>query len=291
MMPGRFAAGLLILAGLAGPLQAQAWVGQLPGTPLTARTAGLGGASAAMIGYAGSVFTNPAGLAPIRVTSVEATYGKPEPKTQYLMGAVAARVGEFNIGGGFRYLQFEPGDAQRDNVEAVTSLVTRVRGVALGTSGHYYSIEDSSGAVRRVLSTDAAVTVAFFEIAALAFSVQNVGRIRSGGSVLDVPTVVHLGFSLNLVDSYSNGRLLATIERVWVDGDGMNRVGLEGGAVFYGVGLVARIGVGSRLPGSAFANPSLGGTIVLGRGAGIDYAYLDRRDRRPLHLVGVRFTL
>lgn len=290
-MRGRRALGLLVLTGLAGPLQGQTWVSQLPGTPLTARTAGLGGASAAMIGYAGSVFTNPAGLAPIHVTSVEATYGKPEPKTHYLMGAVAARVGALNIGGGFRYLQFEPGAAQHNNLEAVTSLVTRVRGVALGASGHYYSIEDSSGAVRRVLSTDAAATVAFFEIAALAFSVQNIGRIRSGGPVLEVPSIFRLGFSLNLIDSYSNGRLLATIERVWVDGDGLNRVGLEGGAVFYGLGLVARIGVGSQLPGSPLSNPSFGGTIILGRGAGIDYAYLDRRGLRPLHLVGLRFTL
>ncbi|MEK6687983.1 MAG: hypothetical protein AABZ01_05915, partial [Gemmatimonadota bacterium] len=103
-MRGRSALGLLVLTGLAGPLQGQAWVSQLPGIPLTARTAGLGGSSAAMIGYAGSVFANPAGLAPIRVTSVEATFGKPEPKTQYMLGAVAARVGQLKIGGGFRYL-------------------------------------------------------------------------------------------------------------------------------------------------------------------------------------------
>ena len=47
----------------------------------------------------------------------------------------------------------------------------------------------------------------------------------------------------------------------------------------------------SQPSGSPFRNPSFGGSIILGRGAGIDYAYLDRRDRRPLHLVGLRFTL
>lgn len=282
---------VLVCTGLAGPLRGQSWAPALTAIPVTARTAGLGGASSAVIGYAGSIFANPAGLAPIKLTSVEASYGQPDARTHYLMGALAARVGALNLGGGFRYLRFEPGQAYQDNLEAVASVVTRIRGVALGVSSHYWSMEDSTGVVRRTLAADLAMTVAFFDIAALAFSVQNIGRAGLGGPVVDLPSTFRIGFSLNLIDSYSNGRLLATVEQLWVDGDPVTRVGLEGGAVLSGVGLVARIGTGSQRADSPFSNPSIGGTIVLGRGAGLDYGYLDRRDQGPLHLVGLRFTL
>lgn len=289
--------GLVLLAALAGAalppgLAGQSvWTTQLPGTPMTARTAGLGGATAAMIGYAGSVFTNPAGLAPIKVTSVEATYGQPQSNTHYAMGAVAARIGQLNVGGGARYLRLEAGDPQESNLEAVATLVTRVRGIALGLSAHYYDIVDTTGDIRRTVTSDAAVTVAFFDIAALAVSAQGIGRTPLGSSTVDLPFTLRLGFSLNLIDSYSNGRLLATVERIWIDGDGMTRAGLEGGAVLGGVGLVARIGTGGYPAGSPYNNPSIGGTVVLGRGAGLDYAYLDRRRDGPIHLVGLRFTL
>jgi hypothetical protein len=124
---------------------------------------------------------------------------------------------------------------------------------------------------------------------ALAFSIRNLGEWRVSGEQLDLPTRSAIGFSLNLVDTYSNWRLLAAIERSWADGDGATHFGLEGGAVFYGIGVVARVGSGGHPGGGPFSNGTFGGSLVLGRGA-LDYAYLDRPGRHPLHLFGLRWT-
>lgn len=261
--------------------------------PASVRTAGLAGAGVAMTGYAGSVFNNPSGLAPIRSLSLEASVAPLPDRSTYLMGAAAVRVGHYNVGGGYQYLRFPKGGPIYDNFSWVGTGVYRKGGIALGTSAKYVSVEDSSGIITRSATTDVGATVAFFDIAALALAVHNLGdwSVSNGGLVL--PQSWHLGFSFNLLDTYSNGRLLATIETVWAEGQRRRTVlGLEAGAVFAGMGVVARIGHGEQ-PGDVagtLSRTSYGGSLVLGR-ARVDYAYQKQTPfGRQVHLVGVRWT-
>lgn len=133
--------------------------------------------------------------------------------------------------------------------------------------------------------------VAFFDIAGLALSFENLGRTSLSGDRLALPARTHLGFSLNLIDTYSNGRLVGLIETVWTEGEPRRTIlGLEGGAVLHGIGLVARLGHGAAPAGSGIGSTTYGGSVVLGR-ARIDYAYQNRSAiGRSVHLVGVHWT-
>ncbi|HSR15989.1 MAG TPA: hypothetical protein VLL51_09565 [Gemmatimonadales bacterium] len=293
-MPVRTSCRLLLVLGLALghddlASQAEPPVTLLPAAPVSARNASLAGAATAMIGYAGSVFTNPSGIAPIRIMSLEGGFARLSDSTTYLMGAAAVRLGPVNVGAGARYLRFDAGHALYDNLETVLAGVARIHGIALGVAGNYFAIEDSAGRYTRSVTTDASLTVAFFDIAALALSVQNIGTIPVSGESIDLPGSVRLGFSLNLIDTYSNWRLLATVEQVWSEGDARTLFGLEGGAVFYGVGLVGRFGAGAQPAGSPYSSPAWGASLVLGRGA-VDYAYARRPGLKPVHLIGLRLT-
>ena len=246
-----------------------------------------------MTGYAGSVFNNPSGLAPIRSLSLEAAFARLPDRSTYTMGAAAVRVGDFNLGGGYQYLRFPKGGPVFDNFTWVGTTVYRRGGISFGSSAKYVSLEDSAGAIKRSVSTDLGTTVALFDIAALALSVHNLGDWTVSGGGVALPRSWHLGFSFNLLDTFSNGRLLATVETVWTQRQRRRTVfGLEAGAVFAGVGLVARVGHGGQ-PGDisgTLSKTTYGGSVVLGR-ARVDYAY---QDRSPLgnqvHLFGVRWT-
>jgi hypothetical protein len=261
--------------------------------PATVRSAGLAGAGVAMIGYAGSVFNNPSGLAPIRALSVEATIARLPDRSTYLMGAGAVRVRRFNLGAGYQYLRFPGGGAIYDNLSWVATGVYRRGGIALGASAKYVSLEDSAGTITRSMTTDIGATVALFDIAALALSVRNLGDWSISNAGLELPRSWHLGFSLNLLDTYSNGRLLATVETGSAQGQPRRTVlGLEAGAVLYGLGLIGRIGHGGQ-PGEvhqALSRTTYGGSVVAGT-ARLDYAY---QRRSPLgqnvHLFGIRWT-
>lgn len=289
MRPGLAWALVVTLApGLAA--QEAAPVPALPGLPASVRSAGLAGISVALPGDAAVVFTNPSAIGPIRRLAVEASYARLPDERWYTTGAAALRVGQFSAGGGFRYLRFPDASEVTDNLQWVGALSARIRGVHLGMAANYVSVEDSSGTVFRTLTEDVGVTVAFFDIAAAALSFENVGRTTLTGPRLSLPSSTHLGFSLNLIDTYSNGRLLAVVETTWSEGDRRTVVGLEGGAVFGGVGLVARIGHGGQPRGDAVSKTSYGGSVVLGR-ARLDYAYQPRSAiGRSVHLFGAHWT-
>jgi hypothetical protein len=261
--------------------------------PANVRSAGLAGAGVAMTGYAGSVFNNPSALAPIRRLSLEASLARLPDRSTYTMGAAAVRVGDFNLGGGYRYLRFAKGGPSYDNLSWVGTGVYRRGGISLGTSAKYLSLEDSAGAISRSITSDVGATVALFDIAALALAVDNLGggSISNGG--LRLPRSWHLGFSFNLLDTYSNGRLLATVETVWAEQRRRRTVlGLEAGAVFAGVGVVARIGHGAQ-PGDfdrTLSKTAYGASVVLGQFRA-DYAYQERSVLgRDVHLFGIRWT-
>jgi hypothetical protein len=289
----RPALGVWWLPLLAASLRAQAAppLPALPYLPASVRVAGFAGAGVALPGYAASVFDNPSAIGPIRTLSLEAAYAQLPDDSWYTTGAGAARAGAFNLGGGYRYLSYRDGGPVRNNLSWVAAGVYRLKGVALGGSAKYVSLEDSLGSVYRTLTSDAGVTLAFFDIAAIGLAFQNLGHYSLSGPALLLPSSTHLGFSLNLIDTYSNGRLLVTTETIWTSGEGGRTIfGLEGGLVFGGVGVVGRIGTGPQPAGSQAGNTSYGASLVVSR-ARLDYAFQPHSAvGRDVHLIGVRWT-
>jgi hypothetical protein len=292
-MVGRSGAFFL---GLGLPLTLSAQAGPTPvilGFPSSVQAAGLAGAGVGLPGYAGALFVNPAGIAPIRVLSLEAGFARTTDRSTYAMAAAASRIGKFNFGVGGRYLLFPVSSATVDNLSWVGTAVYRHGGIAFGVSGKYVSVEERSGPITRSLTSDLAVQVAVFDIAALALSAQNLGQTRVSGDGLNLPEALHVGFSVNLLDTFSNGRMLATIESVWSERDrGRTVVGLELGAVVSGLGIVGRVGSGRQpgLAGGLLSNTTFGASLLLGR-ARLDYAYQHRSALgRNIHLAGVRWT-
>lgn len=289
-----------LLAGLAvagsAPAVAQQPARPVPvilGFPSSVQAAGLAGAGVALPGYAGAIFVNPAGIAPIRVLSLEAGFSPTPDRSTYFMAAGATRLGRFNFGAGGRYLRFPSTSPTLDNLSWVGALVYRRGGIALGGAGKYVSVEDRSGVITRSVTSDLALQVAFFDIAAVAVSGRNLGEVELSGDGFDLPETLSAGFSINLLDTYSSGRLLFTLEASWADHDRRRTVaGLEVGAVLYGIGVVARGGSGSQpgLAGGLLSNTTFGGSVILGR-ARIDYAYQHRSALgRNVHLFGGRWT-
>jgi hypothetical protein len=294
VLPVLILSAVAALPGADGSLQAQARPRPVVlSYPANVRSAGLAGAGAAMLGYAGSVFNNPSGLAPIRALSLEGSFARLPDRSTYVMSAAAVRAGQFNLGGGVQYLRLAADEPVYDNLSVAGAAVYRRGGISLGAAGKYVSLEDSAGAVSRAVTTDLSATVAFFDIAAVALSVQNVGDWTVTSPGLDLPRSTHLGFSFNVLDSYSNGRLLLAVETVWRQGQERRTViGLEGGVVFYGVGLVARVGTGGEpgTPIKPLSSTTYGGSVVGGQ-ARFDYAYQKRSALgRGVHLFGVRWT-
>jgi hypothetical protein len=260
--------------------------------PASARYAALGGAGTALNGDAGAVFSNPAGLATIKHAAIEAAFQRYPDGTLETMGAGAVRLLQFDLGGGYHYVKFTDTSAVRDNVEWVGSLVYRFGAIALGSSAKYVSLEDSSSQVSRALTADVGLELAVFDILALGVSVHNLGDHRISGSPLRLPNSTNFGFTFNFVDPQSNARLLGTVEAVWAEGQPRRTVvGLEAGAVFYGVGVVVRGGYGEQAAGSGHKKASFGGGVVLGR-LGVDYAYQQRTTLGDqVHRIGARWTL
>jgi hypothetical protein len=291
--------GALLAAGIPAELGAQTsgsparLTPVIMGFPSSVQAAGLAGAGVALPGYAGALFVNPAGLAPIRVLSIEAGFSRRPDHSTYAMLAAATRAGRFNLGLGARYLLFSADSSTYDNLSWVGAGVYRWGGIALGASTKYVSVEQRNGPITRSLTGDLALQVAFFDIGAVALSAQNLAARRLSGSGLQLPSSLHLGVSLNLLDTYSNGRLLATVESVWSAGEhGRTVFGLEAGAAVSGIGLVGRVGTGRQpgLAGGLLSPTTFGGSILIGR-ARLDYAFQHRSALgRNVHLVGARWT-
>lgn len=282
---------LLVAGGAPGAAGQSRPVTVVHELPASVRVAGLAGAGVANIGYAGTVFENPSGLAPIRTLSFEAALARPPAGATYGMAAVAARVGTFNLGGGAQYYRYRGGGPVRDNVLSVGAVTWRRGGLALGGGLKYLSVEDSSGTIDRTVVRDLGVTVALFDVAAMGLSWQNYGATALQGQPIAIPGSFHLGFAVNLIDTYDSGRLLALVETTWTSGEPRRTIlGLEGGAVISGLGLIARVGHGAQASSTGYSRTAFGGGLVLGA-ARIDYAYRgSATGGRPTHLFGVRWT-
>jgi len=310
-MGGRAAVALAVIVllpiGPSAHLTAQTEGSVLTVLPGSTRSAGLGGAGAALVGDAGAMFANPAGIATIRHLSIEGSY---EP---YLAGsavstaALALRVRRWTWGFGAQALDYgseaeivpDPATGGRRGMPtgasfhpyealATTSLVYRRGFAALGVTAKY-NRQQIGSAVSDAWAGDVGMAIAVFDIMAIGVSVQNLGGDLGNGALL--PRRTRAGLTLNYTDPQGTFRLLTTLEGMWTRNRSAVLVqGIEGGIVTGGVGLVGRVGYATRATVTDASRMTFGGGIVLGRLA-MDYAF-QAYDALGggTHRVGLRWT-
>ncbi len=266
-------------AFLVSSLAAQSALATFPGST---RSAGLGGAGAALVGDAGAIFANPAALATVHRIAVEGSYAQYLGATTFGAAALAVRLGRFDWGVGAQSL----GTASFASADllGVSSLVFRAGVVAAGGSAKY--ARQTVGGVRAgAWAGDAGLAIAVFDIMALGVSVQNIG----GGA--DLPRRTRAGFTMNYVDPQGAHRLLTTVEGQWPeDGPAFVVLGVEAGVVTRGLGLIGRVGYAGHSVTTAASPFSFGGTVELGR-LRLDYAYRAfEAAGNDMHRFGLRWA-
>lgn len=295
---------LLLLAPVPASAIAQADSSVIPlllSQPASVRSAALNGAGAALVGDAGAVFTNPAGLATLANVALEGAYRTAPGQGSVASGALAIRLRQFDLGVGVQRFDFGPdpttylGSAgaapAASELLAVGSLVYRFGLIALG--GSVKRVRRRVGtADSRAYSADGGLAIAFFDIMALAFVVQNIGDNWEPNSPLTLPRLTRFGFTMNYVDPQEEFRLLSTLEVQWPEAEGSRLVlGGEAGIVLGGVGLIGRVAWASRPLAPGRSQGTFGATLAFAR-LNIDYAYqqTDVLDRSA-HRLGARLTL
>jgi hypothetical protein len=267
--------------------------------PGSVRGAGLHGAGAALVGDAGSVFSNPVGLATLRHIGLEGTYGSMPFNGRLATGAIGWRLAQFDVGGGIAYATGDSvpgfglsrGSAGRPyEALGVGSLVYRFGLFAVGGS-----IKElrrcSEGTEERGRSGDLGVALAFFDIMAMGFAVQNVGGNWYPQSTIAMPRLTRWGFTMNYSDPEETFRLMSTVEVQWPEGAASRWIlGGEAGAVVYGVGVLGRAAFKTR---TVTGEPAftVGASLALSR-LRLDYAYeAQQQIGPPEHRLGLRLTL
>src|SRR5205809_6206795 len=224
------------------PLTAQSERSVLTDLPGSTRAAGLRGAGAALVGDAGAVFSNPAGIATIRHLSFEGAYQRSADGTTVGSGALALRAGRLSWGFGAAALDTSGVLPRATNGLGISSLVVRTSLIALGTSVKYVR-EPLAGGTADAWAGDVGIALAVFDLMAFGASAQNLGGDLGGG--VRLPRRSRAGLTLNYVDPQGAYRLLTTLEGQWPSG-GAGAAFLiawvEGGVVVHGTGIVARVG-------------------------------------------------
>ncbi len=298
----RLAAAALVALAPA-PLAAQATgttAGALLDIPATARLLGLGGAYTAVLGDEGSVFANPAGLAPIRRLALGTSYQRYLFDAYLASGAAVLRLGDFHLGAGFQLLNFgqdtvyRPDPAfggQRGIADPTGAMVGAYDAVATGAIAYrsgmlsvgasvkylkeHVSIPDTALYDATGIAYDVGAAAALFDIAAVGVVVQNLGPdlTTSTGTPAPLPRTVRAGLSLNLVDPQGVPRLLFVADWVSPRGSGSYwNIGVEGGVVSAGVGLLGRFGVSAGRPAGGRSAVVFGGSVVY-HALRLDYGY------------------
>ncbi len=272
--------------------------------PASIRSAGFNGAGVALVGNAGAIFYNPAGLATIRHVAVEGALQSGPFAGELSTAAIGWRLRQFDLGFGVNYFDFDnspgptggftspagtPVDARE--LLAVGSLVYRFGLIAIGGSGKWVSRE-IAGVSETGYSADFGMAIAIFDIMAIGFSVQNIGGNWSNSSNIRMSRLSRFGFTMNYVDPQGTFRLLSTIEWQWLAGLRQRFVlGGEGGIVVSGVGVVGRVGYGTRPEPTTRAAVTYGASLELGA-MDVDFAY-DPNDlfNDPSRRIGVRIAI
>jgi len=299
-IPGPASLSVVCLLVAPGPLGAQSSPPTILSLPGSVRSAGLHGAGAALVGDAGAVFANPAGIATLRHIALEGTYRRTRFNAMAGTAAVGWRLSQFDVGLGLAYvggdsiplvdLRGGPGGGPYEAM-GVGSLVYRFGLIALGGSIREM-LRSAAGGEERGRSGDLGIALAVFDIMAIGFSMQNVGGNWRTQAVLPMPRLTRWGFTMNYADPQETFRLLTTLEAQWPEGQPSHWIlGGEVGAVVYGVGLLGRAAYQTRTAGTAEPAVTLGGSAALGR-LRLDYAYAARDAvGAPAHRLGLRMTL
>jgi hypothetical protein len=288
----------LLLVGAAGARAQGTTGGVLMDMPATARSMALGGASAALLGDAGSVFGNPAGLALVKGTALSVSYERYLVDSWLASAAVAVRIAKFDLGFGVHILDFGSDSAYvpdpafgGDRGLATGATIGAYDALGVGTLTYRHgllSMGVSFKALREHVGTagapsdnataygaDVGIAAAFFDIAALGVVVQNLGGAAPGGTLAraPLPRTTRVGFTINFIDPQGTARLLATTEWVAPAADHHYWIfGFEGGVVSRGVGLLGRLGIRAGRSGSDLRSPVFGGGLVF-HDLRLDYAY------------------
>ena len=287
---------------VAAPLAAQGngtTAGALLELPASARQMAFQGAYAAVVGDEGSVFVNPAGMAPVRRGAIGISYERGLFGTSLSSGAGVVRVGRFNLGVGMMYLDFggdsvivpDPafgGDRGMATGEMITAYNALLVGsaayrrgmISVGASVKYLREDIGSGTAggwsANALTGDIGLAIAVFDIMAIGFTMQNVAGSLTASDTTDyeLPRTARLGYTLNFIDPQGTARFMATVD--WVHppgGDSYAALGFEGGVVTGDIGLVGRLGFAAgRIPGDRRPY-SLGAGIVVKKNLHVDYAW------------------
>jgi len=283
LVPRALLRAVLCGALFAPPLVAQG-EGSLPALLGSVRGAGMGGAGAALVGDAGAIFANPAGLATIHHLAVEGAHESYPAGTTLSTGALALRAGRFTWGAGAAAVG--PTYNQADLL-GISSLVFRTGLVALGTSIKY-ARETIGGTRLDAWAGDAGLAIAVFDLMAFGVSVQNIGGDLGAG--FHLPRRTRAGFTLNYVDPQGTYRLLTTLEGQWpVDGSAFVILGVESGMVTRGLGVLARVGYVGHSVATSASPFTAGASVELGR-LHLDYAYRDDDALGARHRLGLRWT-
>jgi hypothetical protein len=291
------------LCGVVARVRAQATggtAGAVLALPATARALGLGGAYVAVVGDAGSIFVNPAGLAPIRKVALGMSYQRYLFDSYLVSGDAAVRVGRFHLGIGLNVLNYgqdtvyrpdpafggdrgvaDPGGAMVGaySAEAVAAFAYRFGMFSVGGSAKYLkdhlSIPDTTLYDASGVGFDAGAALAFFDIAAFGVVVQNMGGDlkTSTGTPAPLPRTIRAGFSINIVDPQGTPRLMVVGD--WVSprhSPNYYILGVEGGVVSGGVGLLGRAGFAMGRAPSDQRSLVFGGSLVF-HDLQLDYGY------------------
>ena len=270
--------------------------------PASVRSAGMNGAGAALVGNAGAVFSNPAGIATIRHVGLEGAYQTRPSDGSLAAGALAWRLRQFDLGVGVARYRFGsdpsthpipgiPAGSDARELAGVGSLVYRFGIIALAGSGKYVSrtVDDSS---ETAFSADAGLAIAVFDIMAIGFSMQNIGGRWGGTGGVTLPQLTRVAMTWNYVDPLETFRLLSTVEFQWPKGEEFRFVvGGEGGVVVGAVGILVRAAYGTEAPGSIYSHMTYGGSLTVAEFA-LDYAYQESDlNGQPAHRFGFRLAL
>jgi len=270
----------------------------------------LGGAYAGVAGDEGSVFVNPAGMAPVRPLVVSASWQRGLRGEHLTTAAFAARKGRLSIGVGAMFLHLGgdsavvPAGVLGGSAVAaggygalgVAALAYRHGLISLGGSVKYVRQVADSGvggpsSSARGVTGDVGATVAIFDIMALGATLQNIGGpvTATDGGRLPLPRLARLGVTLNFVEPQGTFRFLTDTELlVPANGDGYWVFGAESGVVVSGVGVLARASYAAGREGSD-RRPAAFGAELRVRGLRLEYAFQAyRAPYRATHQVGVR---
>ena len=291
-------AGLSLLAASARAQAAGTTTAVLMELPATARAMALGGAYTAVMGDAGALFVNPAGLAPIKRSAQSVSYERYLLDSYLASAALAVRIGKFDIGVGLHLLDFG-GDSAfvpdpafgGDRGQATGATIGAYHALAVGALTYRHGLLSaavSAKALRKhvgvgtdpavnttTVAVDVGLLAAFFDIASLGVVVQNVAAdVRGGtGAQAPPPRTTRVGYMLNILDPQGTPRLMGTTE--WVKtagGDGYWIIGFEGGVVHEGVGVLGRVGLVTGRDATDRSSTTFGSGLIF-HNLRLDYAF------------------